>query len=40
MWSATYTQAGEAVSAANESYNASLAPNASVSFTVTGTACG
>lgn len=37
LWNASYTQAGEQVSAANLSYNAALAPNSSVSFGFTGT---
>jgi endoglucanase len=37
MWSATFTQTGEAVSAVNQTYDASVAAGASVSFGFTGT---
>ena len=37
LWSATYTQSGEAVTAKNMSYNGTLAPGASATFGFTGT---
>jgi hypothetical protein len=37
MWTATYTQAGEAVSAVNLSYNGTIAAAASVTIGFTGT---
>jgi endoglucanase len=37
MWTATYTQTGEAVTATNEPYNATIAANASVTIGFTGT---
>jgi cellulase/cellobiase CelA1 len=37
LWNAAYTQSGETVTAANESYNASIAPGSSASFGFTGT---
>jgi hypothetical protein len=37
MWTASYTQSGEHVTATNESYNATIAPSASVTIGFTGT---
>jgi endoglucanase len=37
MWDATYTQAGEEITAVNESYNGTLAPDAAVTIGFTGT---
>jgi endoglucanase len=37
MWTATYTQTGEAVTATNMSYNPTIAPKANVTFGFTGT---
>ncbi len=37
MWTATYTQSGENVTAANEPYNATIAPGGSVTIGFTGT---
>jgi endoglucanase len=37
MWTASYTQSGENVTAVNESYNATIAPSASVTIGFTGT---
>jgi endoglucanase len=37
MWTASYTQSGEDVTATNESYNATIAPSASVTIGFTGT---
>jgi endoglucanase len=37
MWTASYTQSGENVTATNESYNATIAPSASVTVGFTGT---
>jgi endoglucanase len=37
MWTASYTQSGEKVTATNESYNATIAPSASVTVGFTGT---
>jgi len=37
MWTASYTQSGEAVTAVNESYNATIAPAGSVTIGFTGT---
>ncbi|HXR73938.1 cellulase family glycosylhydrolase [Actinocrinis sp.] len=37
MWTATYTQTGEAITATNEPYNATIAANASVTIGFTGT---
>jgi endoglucanase len=37
LWTASYTQSGEAVTAVNESYNATIAPAASVTIGFTGT---
>jgi endoglucanase len=37
MWAATYTQSGEQVTAANEPYNATIAPGGSVTIGLTGT---
>jgi endoglucanase len=37
MWTASYTQSGENVTATNESYNATIAPSASVTIGFTGT---
>jgi endoglucanase len=37
MWTASYTQSGEAVTAVNESYNATIAPSGSVTIGFTGT---
>ena len=36
MWTATYTQSGENVTAANEPYNATIAPGGSVTIGFTG----
>ena len=37
MWTASYTQSGESVTAASESYNATIAPGGSVTIGFTGT---
>jgi hypothetical protein len=37
MWTASFTQSGEAVTAVNESYNATIAPSTSVTIGFTGT---
>ena len=37
MWTASYTQSGESVTAVNESYNATIAPGGSVTIGFTGT---
>jgi cellulase/cellobiase CelA1 len=37
MWSASYTQTGEQVTATNMSYDAAIAPGSSVNFGFTGT---
>jgi cellulase/cellobiase CelA1 len=37
LWNGTYTQSGEHVAAANESYNGSVAPGATVTVGFTGT---
>jgi hypothetical protein len=37
MWDATYTQSGETVTAADESYDATISPQASVTVGFTGT---
>ena len=40
LWNATYTQTGEAISAGSESYNASIAPQSSVTIGFNGTYSG
>jgi cellulase/cellobiase CelA1 len=37
LWSASFTQSGEAVTAVSESYNATIAPGGSVTIGFTGT---